>query len=194
MDVDLNLSLSKRGGSNRKRKKKKVTNDNTIWHTWSACVCLCVLSRDKTSGRGGGYGKARERKRSCHFWAGHMWLLTTRSLSFSFSPSSFILLLWWPFFFFFFLKNIVGFACQSRPNEKAYCHMGWKEASRQTDKLYGLHTCYALSTTAQEDAKKNNKPQRGGSTRVIRPVASHHNHKEKGESSMFEINIENREI
>lgn len=84
MDVDLNLSLSKRGGSNRKRKKKKVTNDNTIWHTWSACVCLCVLSRDKTSGRGGGYGKARERKRSCHFWAGHMWLLTTRSLSFFF--------------------------------------------------------------------------------------------------------------
>lgn len=194
MDVDLNLPLSKRGGSNRKRKKRRSLTI-ILSDTRGQRVSVYVYLAGTKLAVGEEVMERRESERDhvtferaiCGFLPLALFLFPSPlALSFSFCDG--------PFFFFFFLKNIVGFACQSRPNEKAYCHMGWKEASRQTDKLYGLHTCYALSTTAQEDAKKNNKPQRGGSTRVIRPVASHHNHKEKGESSMFEINIENREI
>ena len=51
-----------RNAKQKKRKTwpKKIANNNTIWHTWSACVCLCVFSRTQHSEPKDGTWKGEE--------------------------------------------------------------------------------------------------------------------------------------
>ena len=160
-----------RNAKQKKRKTwpKKIANNNTIWHTWSACVCLCVFSRTQHSEPKDGTWKGEED----HVTLGIPYV--TPPTLFFFISSPLVSLFSHEHLRWFRVSSCHVVRALSQGDRKGQTD---KQIERKRKILYWLahvtnsyhyHHHHTHSDSITQSRQKQPKPQRGGRPVILKP-------------------------